>query len=793
MTLNNFKILLILICFCFVSACDNTQQKKAELFQKADQLYQQGKHSEARLEYQKIIDIDPDDVEANFQMGLVMESMQDWRAAASLYKRVLELDERHIKARIKIGQFYLISKAFANAMAEAEKALSYAPDNTDALAFMGTMKLQQGDLPAARSNAEKALASEKGNSGAIILMSTILVREGKAEEAVSLLNEAIEGGVKDARLKTVLASVYANQGKNEQAIALVEEMIASQPESIAHRLNLAGLYTAMKQLDNAENVLRKAITELPENPQVNLLLIKFLSDYRDKETAKKELEKMVSVQANEYILHYSLANMYESDGEKEKAIGLYQDIINKEGVKPDGLKARLQIAKLYARLREMDKARGLLNEVLKEDPGNTQALTIRGRIALAENTPVAAIEDFNKALEKQPKSIALLRLLARAQAVNNEIDKAIGTMARAIELNPRNITVREEHMRLLAAKKDTDGVIQQLDEILKIDPANLGAMQTLFRVQTAQKDWASAEAVVEKIKVSHPEKALGYHYAGLLKQAQNQLEDSVEEFKKAIELAPNALEPLTELVKSYLALKRPESAIEYLDQNISVNENNFVAHNLKGEVQFFLKKYKDALVSFDNAINIKEGWALPYRNKANLYLLDGQEELAELTFKDGIEKTGSAIILVTELAQLYQKQGKFDQAIELYENVLVKDENDLVATNNLAMILMDHRGDEASLKRSKVLTEHLKDKNNPVFFDTIGWYQYHSGDVDQAIENLKRAVASLPDSGEVRYHLGMAYLKSGDKLSAKNELLTATEKGDTFAGYAKAMAALEDL
>ncbi len=793
MYINKIKILFIFLCCCFIAGCDNTAQQKTEYFQKGEQLYEDGNYKEARDAYQKILEIDADDVEANFQLGLVMEAIQDWRSAARLYQRVLELDERHIKARIKIGQFYLISKAFSNALTEAEKALSFAPDNADALAFMGTLKLQQGDIPAARMNAEKALANEPENPGAVVLMSTLLVKEDKADEAISLLSEAISRYPKDARLKTVLASVYASQGENEQAITLVEELIRTRPESLASRLNLASLYVSMNQLDEAEGVMRKAITDLPDNAQVELLLIKFLSDYRGIDTARMELEKMVSAQADKYPLHFALAKMYESDGEREKAIELYRNIIEKEDLKPVAMKARIQIAELHARIREMDKARALLNEILNEYPDDLQSLTLRGRIALAENKAVAAIEDFGRVLQIEPASISVHRLLARAQAVNNEVDKALQTLEKAIDLSPKNIPVREEYMRLLAAKKDIDGVIDQLDEILKIDPNNLGAMQTLFRVQTSQKDWASAEKIVEKIKASHPDKALGYYFAGLLRQVQNQVEASVDEFKKALELAPNTSEPLTELVKSYLSLKKPELALEQLNKSISENEKNFVAHNLKGEVQLFSSQFKAALESFNNAINIKEDWALPYRNKANLYLLDKQEELAELTYKEGIEKTGSAILLVTELGQLYQNQGKLDQAIELYENVLIQDESNAIATNNLAMLLIDHRGDEASLKRAAVLIEQLKGKNNPAFLDTIGWFYYKRDNVEAALENLKKAVALLPELVELRYHLGMAYLKSGDKLSAKTELLNATESGKTFSGYDEAKAALEGL
>ena len=52
--------------------------------------------------------------------------------------------------------------------------------------------------------------------------------------------------------------------------------------------------------------------------------------------------------------------------------------------------------------------------------------------------------------------------------------------------------------------------------------------------------------------------------------------------------------------------------------------------------------------------------------------------------------------------------------------------------------------------------------------DTLGWAYYHNGMYDAAIRHLENAVAK-ESTGLRKYHLGMAYLKQGDRERARRQ------------------------
>ncbi|HUL30491.1 MAG TPA: tetratricopeptide repeat protein, partial [Thermodesulfobacteriota bacterium] len=58
---------------------------------------------------------------------------------------------------------------------------------------------------------------------------------------------------------------------------------------------------------------------------------------------------------------------------------------------------------------------------------------------------------------------------------------------------------------------------------------------------------------------------------------------------------------------------------------------------------------------------------------------------------------------------------------------------------------------------------------------------------------LKESNEKVPDNSMMRYHLGMAYYKNGDKELAKKELKKALELEPKFSGAGEAKEALSKL
>ena len=220
---------------------------------------------------------------------------------------------------------------------------------------------------------------------------------------------------------------------------------------------------------------------------------------------------------------------------------------------------------------------------------------------------------------------------------------------------------------------------------------------------------------------------------------------------------------------------------------------HFVAYNLLGEINLSEKKFDQAATEFKTAIEQNPKWPIPYRNLASTYLSTKRSDDAVAILKEGIEKTGGQPLLVTGLASYLEETGQLESAIEQYEQALKAAPDSQLAANNLAMLLIEYRTDDASMKRARELVMPLRNTNQPAFIDTIGWVEYKLGEYEQAINFLEKAVDAAPDAGLMHYHLGMAYLAKGNKVGAREHLAKAVDSNQPFKGLDEAKKALQEL
>jgi predicted Zn-dependent protease len=111
-----------------------------------------------------------------------------------------------------------------------------------------------------------------------------------------------------------------------------------------------------------------------------------------------------------------------------------------------------------------------------------------------------------------------------------------------------------------------------------------------------------------------------------------------------------------------------------------------------------------------------------------------------------------------DLATAYERTGRIDQAELVLRDVVARDGDDADALNSLGYLLADHarKLDEAVQLIKRALAT---DANNPSFLDSLGWAYFKQGHLDQALDPLERAAAARPASSVIQDHLGDLYFQ----------------------------------
>ncbi|MSQ69569.1 MAG: tetratricopeptide repeat protein [Gammaproteobacteria bacterium] len=794
-----FKFFALLVMGVALAACGGAADTKSTYMKKAQALFDEGNFDEARLEFRNALQIDPKDVPARFMLAKTLEKLQDWRGAAGSYLAVIEADPKHREALARMGQLYLLGNNPAEAHKLADKLLALNPQDADGLVISGAIKALDKNLEGALKDTQLALQTEPGNVNAAALLASIKLQQGQPEAAIRALQTAATQNPDSIAVQALLARVYAPLGRNDEAEQALRKIAAKEPKVLGHRLRVAQLLAQQKKTDATEAVLKLAVEEISgedkDATQARLSLIEFQARARDPKTALAALEKMVAAEPDNDELRVGLAKLHEASAQPAAAIKAYDEIIarQKDPKNPVALAAKTRKAMVLASTGERAASKALVDEVLKDNPNATDALILRGSILVADGNANAAILDYRTALKDAPQNTEIARLLARAHGANNEPQLALDVLKEAVKNHPNEISLKTELAKLHAQQNDLDAAVQQLDEILKIEPANRAALESKFKVFVAQKNWPRALAVADVLKAVRPKDPLGFYYAGLVFQGQKKLPESIEQFESALALDPNSGGPLSQLIKSQLALGKPTIAEKRLREALEQNPKNFAAANLAGELALSTKRYAEAQQYFETAIKLNEKWAVPYRNLAVAQRAQDQDAAAVATLEQGLEKNQGSPLLVTALAGYYETTGQFDKAIAQYEKMLKDQPDSLLAVNNLAMFLAEYSTDEASQKRALALTVALQKVPEPAYLDTIGWVEYKNHNFQRAVDFLEQASKGAPKAALIHYHLGMAYLGLGKPVLAKKNLKEALEGEGNFRGKKEAQDALAKL
>jgi Zn-dependent protease with chaperone function len=110
------------------------------------------------------------------------------------------------------------------------------------------------------------------------------------------------------------------------------------------------------------------------------------------------------------------------------------------------------------------------------------------------------------------------------------------------------------------------------------------------------------------------------------------------------------------------------------------------------------------------------------------------------------------IVLLRDLAMAYHEMGKYSEAIEAYERVLLLDGEQALVLNNLAWLLVT-APDEGlrNPKRALVLAEKaVALEKSPSFLDTLAEAYYANGSTQKAVETIKEAISL--EKGDDEYY-----------------------------------------
>lgn len=775
-----------------LAGCGGADARRDRYIEKAAALVADENWEKASLEARNALQIDPNDNRARLLLGKISERMDDPRQAVQMYQSVLDSTPDDVDARAGLARLYALGGLPEKALEHAEAGLAQHPKDARLLTARAAARARLGQSEAAFADAQAAFAIDPDDPTTIALLASLHASAQRMDEAVRLLELGAARHPRNPDFPVILASLHEARSDRPAAAAALQKLVALDPANLPRRMLQVQFLLRGGEVDAAEQSLRAAMTASPRDVKPKLALAGLLATRRDFASGERELLRLVAESPRDLELQVGLADFYAAHGKRDLAVGAYRKVIAKDGVGPQGLLARNRLAAAALQAKDLAQAEQLVGEVLAENSQDNDALGIRADIALARGDATGAITDLRALLRDQPESVPAQRALARAYMLNGDTALAEQTVRVALERTPGDAQLQVDSAQLLLQAGKGEQARAALEDVTAREPGNLSAQELLFRLQASSRDLAGARRTAAAVKSARPELALGDYLLGLVERAENKNDAAVESFERALRLQPDAAEPLAALVELLAVSGRRDAALARLDRAIALRPGNAVALNLKAELLASDKRLPESIVVFGTAIRAAPDWWVPYRGQAVAHLLERNVEAAIASYRAGIAAT-DAPGLVAGLASLFEDLQRTDEAIALYDDMLRRDPGSQLAANNLAMLLVTYRSDDASLARAKELAARLESSQDPALLNTAGWVRFKAGDVNGALPLLQRAADGAPATPQLKYMLGMAQSRAGQRDAAIASLEAALTAGLPFAGMDEARETLATL
>jgi cellulose synthase operon protein C len=748
---------------------------------------------EAGVAADTALELTPGSAEALYQKGAVAHVQGNLKAALEAYDRALAADTKHVEARVARIGIAMDQGRYADASKDVAELQAASPREPRAAYMKALLAERSGDLAGSQAGLKQVTElldpvpiefmryrpqmlmlnglahfglrqSEKAkqyleafqrvqrSSPVVKLLARIYMADGNFALAINALEPYLRVQPGDGQALTLLANAHRASGRNAKAAALMQEALKTQ-DNPAFRTTLGLSLIGDGQTATGIAELEAAYAKNPQQPLTAAALVQIYLQTGQARKAIPVARQLLKMQAKNPQFHNLLGMALGQTGDAAGARKAFEQAL---ALDAKFQQAKLNLARVDIGTRSYDAASARLNDMLKDEPGSSEAMYELALIAerkgqqpeaqrwmekardagasgdprwdlalmefhLRNDRPGPALDAAKSASARKPDDLRVLLAYSRAQLANGDTIAAKSALNTATRVAEYDAPLQVQIANLQLAANNPGGANYSLDKALSARPNFLPALAVKVQVQMRQGDLDAAEKQARSIVAAQPKLPVGFSLLGDVSMARKQLPNAIEAYRKAHQIDPNT----ASLVQLFRAMSQQENG--------------------------------------KPALQLAERWMKTYPRDLSV-----QKALA-----DG-----------------YARAGDFKSAKSAYEAALKLEAKDAEVLNNLANVQISLK-DPGAIKTAESALANAP--GNATIVDTLGWALFQNGQSDRALQLLRDARLRQPGNPEIRYHLASILAQTGRKNEARDELTAALKAYPQFEARADAEKLLQSL
>jgi tetratricopeptide (TPR) repeat protein len=726
----------------------------------------------------ELVEQDPEDLEASYELGLALARADQANVALVYLRRAEASPTLAAAAGMELATLFAKTGNPEEAIRALTRVLEREPDNVDALVIRAKGAIEIGEFERALADADRALANDPDRADALHVRGTALERLGRTSEAersiADLVKKAETGGdpAGEAQACAIQVEFLAHERKDAAAAERALARCAERYPGAAQLVPVAlAVYDEKGKPDAAIALLRAALEKNPDALGVRQEIAKRLPE--QEAAAGEALLREGAERAGAPAGWAALADYQRKRGRPEDALDSIERALALTAKAADPL--LLVAVDLNAELGRIEAAEAAAARM--ELPVYRDFAA--GRIALAKDDPRAALEHLTQGLRSWPNNAGARYLAGLAALEQGDVDRAIAEFVEATRADDEATDGALLAAQLYLRKGDFERAIQMADR--QYDHRKPGRLQALLvagRAEQARGGLAGAQLIAEKAAREFPKEphAVSYH-ASVVRRIEGPKAAAKQLAASDVDLTDPANEAaIRMLAELHAEAGEPARALALADAGVAKHADSAFFHELRGRILVVTGKPDEARTELERALEIDPEHAAASAALGTLLGRSGDVagglELLDAAAKLEPDEPDHAY----QAALLVLAQGKEDDAIARLRAILERDPTHASSCNELAWLLASRKQDLPLAQTLALRAVRLNP--GPEELDTLGWVHLQSGNAKAAADALRASLAVRPDAPGSRYRLGLALAALGRTAEAERALREALAGGD---------------
>ena len=533
------------------------------------------------------------------------------------------------------------------------------------------------------------------------LMGLVNVNLQDYKSATTNFEKAIKISPKDATALFYLANCYDNLNRLSDAESYYIKVLEIRENYIDAYKNLCIICMKTGKENNAIEYAMKAKEIAPQDYTFDYLIGTAYVALKIYNKGIEYLEAALALNPEHFQIYNNLGTAYLLVGSREKAIDCYKKAIK---IRPKDAISYYNIGSIYQIQNKHEQACDYFEKAYHLD--NQENYLISLALSELKSMQLEKAAKHYKALAiLHPEKDSFQYNLASCYELMRDFQSAINIMKLLLARNPKSITMAQKLANLYIETRNFRQAKDLYDSIiLKASPSSEVLYQYAI-LSTQLYDTGTAEKIFKKVIKMNPENAVAHKDLGVIYLNQRLFDYAEDEFRIAMELAPNDFDIIFEYANYLYSVSKYQEADKYYDKALAIKDD-VVAKSLQAINKIELNQLDNARELIESALTEQPEHEYIQFLAGRIYYSMEDYEKAKIYFIKSLEQNPD-IETKNLLALCYYQLGEYDKALNIFKALLEKN------SENISLLLNEAKCYEKINETNKAL--EVLDKLTDIF------------------------------------------------------------------------------